>query len=249
MFNIFLESLHTFSDVHTFDLAIICDFNAKKDIKNNALLKDFNSFYINVPIDKELKFALLRKFDIIKFKKFNDYSKIMYIDIDIIVQGNILDVFNKVTNIKNNTLYATKEGDLEGKFWYMNNTYKNGNIEKMRTENIHSFNSGMFLFKPSDEMKTHFKNVKKFALDFYKNQQEKSNSFFDQSHLNYYFNINRLSNTNYMNDIYQMFPDTNKYYPKKILLHIAGIGRYKEKSKIMRTYLDFIKTKKIKIKK
>lgn len=245
IFNIFLESLYTFSDIKNFDLVIICDSNAKKELKKNELLKDFNLYFLNVPVDKELKFALLRKFDIVKFKKFNTYEKILYIDVDIIVQGNIIDVFNKIDNIKNNTLYAAKEGDLEGKYWYMN-TYKDGNVEKMHKDGIHSFNSGMFMFSASDEMKQHFKNVKKFALDYYKNQTDKSHSFYDQTFMNYYFNMNRLSNTNnYLNKIYKMFPNEKKYYPNKVVLHVAGLGRYKEKVNIMRKYLDFIKIKKL----
>lgn len=238
MFKIYLESLSLYSSLKKIDFLIICDKDAKKAIEGLPELSLFNEHFFHlVPKDRSLKTALLRKFDISEFEGFMNYSKILYTDIDILVQGDILDVFESVP-AKHNTLYATKEGTFEEKYWYIN-TYKNGNIDRLKKDGFHSFNSGMFLFKPSKEMQEHFRNVKAFA-NSYKGKQH----FYDQSFMVYYFSMNRLSNTDYMNNIYVMFPDEKKYYRGKIVLHIAGIGRYMEKAAIMREYLDFIKTKK-----
>lgn len=237
MFKLFLESLTLFTEMHKIDFLIICDETAHKSVKKIKALEKFHEvFYLIVKTDLDLKNALLRKFDIVKFPKFLEYSKILYIDIDILVQGNLLSVIKSVP-AKHNRLYAAKEGDFEGDYWFLD-AYKAGNIDKMRKENMHSFNSGMFLFKPSEEMRTHFKNVKTLALNFDKH------AFYDQAFMNYYFSINRLVNTNYMNDIYIIFPDEKKYYPEKIVVHIAGIGRYKSKVGIMRKYLNMIIAKK-----
>jgi lipopolysaccharide biosynthesis glycosyltransferase len=237
IFKIFLKSLILFSKTRDFDFLIICDDKAYNSLKDFGELKLFHKHYfLKVPIDTDLKFALLRKFDISKFKHFNEYEKIMYIDVDIIVQNDILDIINNVP-AQDNILYAAKEGEVDGPYWYLN-TYKNSNIKKLKDEHINSFNSGMFLFKATEEMKTHFKNVKKFSLNYY-NKPHK-NHFYDQSMMNFYFNMKRLANTDYFNDIYLMFPDTTKFYNNKTILHIAGIGRYKEKANIMNNYLDLI---------
>ena len=244
MFKIFLKSLVLFSDMSSFDLMIITDERSEEYIKN---IKELNKFTYDVlirPDEEDLKHSLLRKFDIAHYEKFMDYSRILYIDIDVIVQKDIKNIFKSVPKLLSNTLYATKEGTLEGRYWYLN-SYHESNIEKLKKEKIDSFNSGMFMFKPDAKMKKHFLKLKTFAENYYEKNGEKSvESFFDQSFMNYYFNINRLSNTEYMNEMYVMFPDTDKYYPNKTVLHIAGLGRYKEKSKIMNKYLKFIVSKK-----
>lgn len=204
-------------------------------------LKKFkHHFFLKVPIDIDLKYALIRKFDIAIFKKFKEYDKIMYIDVDIIVQGDLIKVIESVP-VKDDILYATKEGKLDGPYWYIN-TYKDSNISNLKRKGIHSFNTGMFLFKPSLVMQQHLKNVKTFALDYYKDRT-KQKHFYDQSFMNYYFNMKDIANTSYMNEIYQMFPDVTKYYKNKIILHIAGIGRYKSKALIMLKIL--LRTRKI----
>ena len=235
MFKTFLKSLTLYSDLKQLDFLVICDKNTKQKVKTMKDLNKFNKVYYHiVPDEPDLQHALTRKFDIADFSGFMNYKKILYLDIDIIVQGNIIDVIESVP-VRANTLYATKEGDIEGRYWYLD-MYKQSNIKSMRDNNINSFNSGFYMFKPNQKMKKHLENVKKIAVN-YSGQQH----FYDQSFFNYYFNIHRLANTDYMSDVYIMFPDSTKYYPEKVILHFSGIGMYKEKSAIMKKYLQLVK--------
>jgi len=239
MFKVFLKSLVLFSKPD-FDLLIITDNATKKDIEKLTDLKILkNVFYLTVPTDKDLYHALLRKCDIVGFQDFDKYDKIMYLDCDIIVQNDINKLF-KLVKAKPNKLYAPEEGSLNGKYWTLN-SYKKNDFKKLNELGIHSFNSGTMIFKPSKEMKKHFENVKKMALEY-----KGAHHFYDQSFLNYYFNIRNLSSTDYITDHVVLFPDTAKFYPYKTILHVAGIGRYKEKAKIMKKYLDQIIQVKIK---
>ena len=235
MFKVFLESLTLFSNCSKFDFLIICDKVAHKDIKDFEELRKFKKVYfMKVPVDKDLKHALLRKFDIAKFEDFMKYSKILYTDIDMIIQKDINKVFNMI-ELKPNKLYATEEGEIDGEYWKLN-AYKNSNIEKLKQENVKSFNSGFYMFQPSEEMRQHFINVKKLGISYIDKPY-----FYDQPLLNYYFNINRLSITSKkLKSIYIMFPVETQYYPKAIILHIAGLGRYMQKSQIMKDYLELI---------
>ena len=155
----------------------------------------------------------------------------------IIVQDNIVKLFENVKASKNK-LYVPEEGDIEGKYW-TTDAYLPQNIEYMRKNNIKSFNTGTFLFVPDEKMREHFIRCKEFGLKF------SGRMFFDQSALNYYFNRLRIASVNsYMTKKLQMFPDTTKYYKDKMLMHISGIGRYRQKAPIMKAYLEFIKHKK-----
>lgn len=256
MLFLYLKSLLQFSPLASLaklDLLVICDEQAKKDIEkkwkdDNWMFSAFNrNYFLVVKRDPSLQYALLRKCDIAHFPHFLEYSKILYMDIDVIVVDDILKVFKNVKRVKDDVLYAAKEGDIEGKFWYLN-SYKNTNVAALRREGVHSFNTGLFLFKPSVVMRGHFLAVKKFALDYYKEAAKHPSgrgSFsvpLDQSFFNYYFNMHRLTNTEHFNEIYKMFPEKGNLYPGKIILHFAGIGDYKNKGKRMQEGLNMLGT-------
>ena len=155
----------------------------------------------------------------------------MYVDCDVLVQRDLMDVF-KNTPINKGVLYAPAEGTLKGKFWYLD-AYKESNVARLTKEGTKSFNSGTFMFIPTKTFLKHFENVKLFAMN-YKGKEH----FYDQSFINYYFNINGISSTKYISDVVKIFPEKEMYYPKKYIIHFAGIGRYLEKTKIMNEYLD-----------
>jgi lipopolysaccharide biosynthesis glycosyltransferase len=159
------------------------------------------------------------------------YNKVLYLDCDIIVQADLMELFKKLP-IEKNVLYAPQEGTLDGTFWYLDK-YTNSNIARLTSEGTKSFNSGTFMFVPTNKFIKHFENVK--------NQGEQytgKKHFYDQSFFNYYFNINNLSSTAFISDATRIFPESDKYYPNKYIIHFAGIGRYLEKTKIMKRYLN-----------
>ena len=255
MLFLYLKSLLRFSPLSSLaklDILVICDEQAKKDIddkeaKNKWMFSAFrNHYFLVVKKDPALHYALLRKFDIASFPHFMEYSKILYMDIDVLVTGDILEVFKNVGRAaRKDVLYAAKEGDLEGKFWYLN-SYAEGNVAALRQEGVHSFNTGLYLFRPSEVMRGHFLAVKQFALDYYATAMKKKGQMvhvpLDQSFFNYYFNTRRLTNTEHFNGIYQMFPENGRLYPGKLVLHFAGIGDYANKGRKMRQALKLLET-------
>jgi lipopolysaccharide biosynthesis glycosyltransferase len=199
--------------------------------------------YIIHPPDKDLNHALFRKFDITEHPDYLAYDKVLYLDCDILVQDNIVKLFDNVET-KPGKLYVVKEGDIEGPYW-RSNAYAPGNVEKMRKDGVHSFNAGTFLFAPSEEMRHHFKCAKDFGLYKYKGRH-----FYDQSTFNYYFNVRRIAEVSpYLNRKVKMFPDINTFYPTKMILHLAGIGDYKMKTRRMKKYQALIRQNKMKLSK
>jgi lipopolysaccharide biosynthesis glycosyltransferase len=215
-----------------FDLLVICSRDVRMVLEKMPLVKSFtNVKFLEVPKSNDLYHALLSKCDIYQYVDVTSYKKVLYLDCDIIVQTDLSQLF-KDTHIKSGRIYAPAEGTLTGKYWYLN-AYKDTNISRLQSEGVHSFNTGTFMFVPTQSFLKHFRNIKELG-ETYQGKQH----FYDQSFFNYYFNVNNLSSTEYLTDIVQMFPDPEKYYPDKSILHFAGIGRYKEKAKIMKSYLD-----------
>lgn len=243
MYRIFLKSLVTFSDCTKFDLLIITDAASHKILVDRKKVPELTMFHETpvhfhiVESSPDLSHALLRKFDIADVHGVEKYAKVLYLDCDIIVQKDLNKLFDSVP-VKANVLYAPSEGVVDGKYWKLEGAMKNANVEKMKKDGVKSFNSGTFMFKPTKTMLKHFVKAREFAISY------KESHFYDQSFFNYYFNMNRLSCTDYISDQVVVFPDSSKYYPRKVILHFAGIGRYKEKAMIMKKYFDFIIEKK-----
>lgn len=235
MFKSFLESILLYSSLEDFDILIICSKSAHRDLLNIPIVKKFSNIkYFEIPESKDLYHALLNKCEIANYEDAPKYKKILYLDCDIIVKCDLAKIFKK-TSIKPELLYASEEGTLTGKYWYLN-SYKESNITRLEKEGVKSFNTGTFMFIPTKTFLKHFKNVKKLAETF---KGEKH--FYDQSFFNYYFNIHNLSCTDFITDMVKMFPDPEKHYPNKCFLHFAGLGRYNEKAKIMKKYLKMLR--------
>lgn len=235
IFKEFLKALITFSDISKFELCIITD---EKTLPAIQKIKEISNFphlsYIKVPVDKTLKTALFRKFDIFQHPRFMSFDKILFLDCDILVQDDINKLFHAVKT-RPNKLYVAEEGQIDELYWSIN-AYLPQNIERMKKNNVKSFNAGTFIFMPTETMRDHFVKAKDFGLQY------QGRHFYDQGIFNYYFNrLHIASISKYLSNKLVMFPDINQYYPTKMLMHISGIQGYKEKAPKMKKYLEFIK--------
>lgn len=229
IFQVFAQCLAMFSD-NTFELCVITERPSLQAIKDT--LKDFPAptSFVLIPKDKTLEHALLRKFDITRHPRYLEFDKILFLDSDILVQDNIIKLF-KAVNTLPDKLYVVQEGDLEEQYWY-HSAYKPGDIAQLRKENIQSFNSGIFLFKPSENMRQHFEQAKKFGIEY-----KGPRVFYDQSVFNYYFNMNRIAIISpYMTRKLRMYPK-DRYYSTKMFIHIANMSLYKVKADLMKEYM------------
>lgn len=212
MFEIFLQALSSYSG---FTLCVISDNVAWLDGRVNSIL---------VKKEKTLHAALLNKFDIFKFPDIMTYNRVLFLDCDIIVRDNIMNLFHAI-KAKPNKLYVPAEGTMDQEYW-TTNAFLPQEIEKYKHK---SFNSGSFMFIPNEQMKIHFENAKKFGMNF------TGKTFYDQSIFNYYFNrMNIAQISKYMTDKLQMFPNLESDYKDKLLIHCCGIESYKKKPAFMR---------------
>jgi Glycosyl transferase family 8 len=232
---VFLESLICYSPghLHDYHMLIITDRRTRSMIERLPEAMMVSLLYLLVDEDQDLFHGLIHKFDIIQYVDYMKYDKIMYIDCDIVVQGELLHIFDAV-KAERNVLYAPAEGTLDGKFWSLG-AYEARDYERLKKRGTKSFNSGTFLFIPTEEMKVHFRNARDLALSY------RGKKYFDQSFFNYYFNMRHLSSTMYIGDYVKISPDPTKYYPYKILIHHSGIGECEEKPRTMSKYLNDVK--------
>ena len=136
----------------------------------------------------------MRKIEIFNYTDIHHYDKILYLDSDIIALKNIQIFFDK--ELDPNVLYVKAENvDHRSEFHSLESyKYTNEQLEFFEKNNIKSFSCGHFLFKNSNNMKYHFNNV----ITLIKNYT--GNYFYEQSFMNYYFNLNNLTNIEFLNN-------------------------------------------------
>ena len=96
MFYLFLESMLIFGNMDdNTNLLVYTSTLFMNIIKKNILFNDKIFFEINDTYDT-VKLSLKSRFDIFNLPSIVNYKKIFYLDVDIIIKGNINKVFNIV---------------------------------------------------------------------------------------------------------------------------------------------------------
>ena len=117
------------------------------------------------------------------------YNNLMYMDTDVWANLNLDVVFK---NCEDDKLYAVVEDYNFENHWrspFNLGEYTDEDISYFKKNKIHTFNSGLMMFKNSQKMSHHFKNVLDLRNSYPKGQ------FTEQPYINHYFNKRNLVNT------------------------------------------------------
>jgi lipopolysaccharide biosynthesis glycosyltransferase len=177
------------------DIMVICDESLVDNC--SAALKEFSNIIIapcensNDAPDSSMKKLQIFKYDLSK------YSKILFIDSDVLI-GTSLDCF--FDGITQDKLYAGEEINNISKHINLHKlkyhsflNYTEDDISFLEKNKIKPFNCGFFGFMNNFVMKEHFDNIlemiKTHTGDFY----------YEQSFMNVYFNLRNLTDTSLIN--------------------------------------------------
>lgn len=182
-----LKTLFEKHDMSKYDVMVMCDELYRPHVNNHI---DNVDIYVVNGLNRDHVHASMRKCEIFKYPKIHQYTKVLYLDCDIICVDNCLNAImssitddNKLYVLEENASFETHNGDCHG--------FRDYTPEQMMAferDNIKVFNCGQFAFQVSENMKNHFANVCNLI-------EERMNSYFyyEQSHMNFYFNTNRLT--------------------------------------------------------
>jgi len=234
-----------------FDLLIICPVDYENLI--NELIRDrgidlkgFNLLFHTVPEAKDGIDASMNKLKIYQFRNINEYGKVLFLDVDIMVKGPVSELFNLELDpdIMYSAIHNVSDHLHNTKFHKLINYYPLVKMNEFRDKGIYAFNAGQYLFVNSQRMNRHFDNVIWLA------DQWPGEYFFEQSFLNHYFNWFCISNVHLL-DSYVKFvvvhlpPSENHALKYKIgasILHFAGhaCDAGKKIDYIKKNYPEFI---------
>jgi hypothetical protein len=183
-----------------------------------------------------LKGAAFARLYIFEYEHIMTYEKILYLDTDIIVQGDLMNVFEEPLEDK---LYAMKEGTIEheihGGQWF--------DFSKIDRNTV-ALNSGILLFKPTETMKDIFTQAIAH-IDNLRAVGKQMPSCEDQAFVNYHFIKAGKYDNNLMEKyglIYCIDPPPPPSGPTNIVIcHFAWpIGNAKHKLGRMKPHLTHV---------
>lgn len=178
------------------DVLIITDLKYYEENLKNYERPNVKYLFIenNTPNDVAFNRLQIFKTDL------SEYENLMYMDVDVWANINLERIFSLCVD---NKLYAAVE-DYNFQNHYREpfslGNYTSDDILFFEEEKIHTFNSGLMMFKNSRTMKYHFDDVLSLRELYPKNQ------FTEQPYINYYFNRHNLVDTE------TIVPNANFYY-------------------------------------
>lgn len=239
MLKISLESLD-YSNTNLIDVLIITDEVFYQKNLKNINRSNLYFLFFEKPINKyDTAFNRLKIFF---YERIFEYDNLFYLDVDTIVNTDLNKFFNQCNS--NEKFYGVVEDyNIENhrriQFGFGN--YSQEEIDFFKKNNIFTMNTGTFMIKSSEIMKSHFQNI----LNFIKNYT--GEFFWDQTFINFYFNKKNLTNTEVIKkDLLYSFVveenfDEKRFFEKKIF-HILTETNYKTtKLKKMEKILSEIK--------
>ena len=192
---------------------------------NDKIIFEINDTYDN--IDKACKARL----DLFNLPSIINYSKILYLDTDILVKDNINELFNVC---KEDLLYVLEEGDLT-----MNDDFYGGKTlfgnEINNYNDKSAFTSGILLFNNCEKIKDLFNKINEDIVN-----RPNNFSCHDQPYIVY----NAFKYNLYNNKILKSFAvnNDNNINSDKVIHHFpGGPGIYKHKIEAMTIFLNSMK--------
>jgi len=174
-----------------FEILFITDSNTLKLIKKIEELKKYQTYFhvvagISNPVD-----ASMQKLKIYEWLYVNKYKNILFLDADILVLGDLKQIFES-KKAKSNVFYSAthnKDTSLHKTVYHCLIDYTDAELKNFEKNKITAFNAGQFFFKNTSSMRKHFDTINNFISTW------DGRYFFEQSFLNYYFNILNMSDT------------------------------------------------------
>jgi hypothetical protein len=189
------------------DFLFITDL--QEEILNTIPFK-YPPIFLNIG-KSDLLESSANKLKLYDFDKINDYSKIIFSDLDILWTKNPDVIFNEIND---DEFYMSNENSLMSDEWWGGNILNNEEKNYIKFNKIYGVNAGIFAF--NSNMINHLKNID----DLLSHNLHLSNTCLEQPFLNVYLFRNKLYNTKLNSYVTHNGYHLDKY--DGVAIHFAG---------------------------
>jgi lipopolysaccharide biosynthesis glycosyltransferase len=182
-----MATLREQCDMTDTDVMVMCDSAYYDNVKG---IEGIDDIMVVKGENKNHIETSMRKTQIFDYSKIHEYDKVLYLDCDIIVLNDILSSMMPEV-VDENKLYVLEESRDNKSHTIIYHgfcDYSDQQLQQFKENNIFVFNCGQFAFKVTEQMQDNFNNVCKLI-----NARMNRKYYYEQSHMNYYFNTNSLT--------------------------------------------------------
>lgn len=158
LLRLLLESIFIHNEMINNEILIYTNTNFMNKIKQCHLMFPFIQFEINDNYNN-VDLACKSRLDLFYLKNISKYEKILYLDSDILIKGDINNIFNLCND---ELLYVLEEGVVDDPKDYYGRTLFGNDINNYKGKT--AFTSGILLFKKCEKIKIFFDIVREDIL-------------------------------------------------------------------------------------
>jgi hypothetical protein len=222
LLNMLLTTLYkqSFKD---FELLFITDSNMCDEIKKLDIVEKFKCNYNLIDGVENAVDASMQKLKVFEWEKIDEYKHILFLDADVFVVGDVGSIFDD-KKLEPNIFYGAThnhEHCLHKTIYHSLIDYTVNELQMFKDKNISAINAGQFFFVNTHTMQDHFKNINEFIKTW------DGRYFFEQSFINYYFNLLEMADTRTFIEEFQFISinenECDKIFgPNSVFVHFMG---------------------------
>lgn len=183
-----------------------------------------NYYVLDTPSQQDGVAISMNKLRIFDYPLIDDYSKILFLDCDIMCIGDIDSIFSSVADASkfNSVCNPVVNADSFNSVYHGLGVLETGKLEELSAAGQLPFNAGQFMITNTAQMRSHFDNILWLVSnwpDFY---------FFEQSFMNHYFCGFLLADNTYLNGYFSLItvnlsaPLTKAHSDTNVFLHFIA---------------------------
>lgn len=185
-----LRDSHLSRPRRNFDIMVMCDAQYSHRLQHLVDDGRIDDIMVVDGINKSGVDCSMRKTEIFRYKRIDRYEKVLYLDCDLIVLGDLeSELFSKIQNLDDPRLHVCVErwdiAEHTGEFFGFRD-YSMETIAEFARRGIFVFNCGQFAFAVNDAMKRHFEEICSEIEEVKRLGNKKY--FYEQSFMNHHFN-------------------------------------------------------------
>jgi len=207
-----LETLHANCDMINAFIMVMCD---EKYLPYVNKLKEANQIDdIMITADnKDHIETSMKKVRIFEYSRIWEFEKVLFLDCDIIILKDI--VANLMPHIEDEEkLYVFTETTIHTLPFHSFMDYTDEQLQFFKDNNIQPFNCGQFAFRVTEPIYHLFSKVCDLMI------KRKTNYFYEQSHMNYIFNLANAT-IQLLNDYFELANIFNSKKSNENAIHFA----------------------------
>ncbi len=230
-----IDSLREFGgNRKNYDILVMCDEHFREHLAS----LDIDHIHMT-PVNATPVHASMRKTEIFRFSGIERYSRVLFLDCDIVIGKSLENVFESIE--RSDVLYVkpeNKDPESHKNMYYSRQDlpYSDAELKGLARDQVYAFNAGQFAFRVSPVMRENFEAVARGTENY-----DERIHFYEQSFMNAYFN--RARAVDYSLDPHiRLFAQIHMTAPPKAINHFCGAtASIGEKLDWMERYYEFIK--------